>query len=49
MSDNNKGCGCFLIVLLLAGFIAAVLQYAKTHDIKILEIFREGEHIHQGK
>lgn len=46
---NNKGCGCFLIVLVIVGFIAAVLLYSKNKDIKTLEPFREGEPVHTVK
>jgi len=29
MSDGKKGCGCFLIILILLGFIAGVYLVSK--------------------
>ena len=29
MAENNQGCGCFLIILILLGFIAGVYLYSK--------------------
>lgn len=29
MASDNKGCGCFLIILIILGFIAGVYLYSK--------------------